>query len=229
VLVGDDRQRALIECKFYARAIDLPIVRNFFAVIEDVGCDLAAIVTTVGFSSNAQAYAAAKGIDLLLLRDTRDEDLEGGITSIQLHLPMFAVNLSDCRVAMPPDASHAEGQLTIALDDADVVIEHASGRRVPFAERFQEHHASFGFDHDDGAYPVADVFQGPTWLVAAEQRIPVSRIDWTFLVSRGTTTSVVEHEPLVSLVSYDGEVLEVMSEQQLHRVRFDREHLDEET
>jgi len=49
------------------------------------------------------------------------------------------------------------------------------------------------------------------------------------LLSRGTTTSVVEHEPLVSLVSYDGEVLEVMSEQQLHRVRFDREHLDEET
>jgi hypothetical protein len=223
VLVGDHRQRALIECKYYARKIDMPVVRNFYGAVEDIGCDLAAIVTTVGFSANVETYAAAKGIDLLLLREARDEDLDGRIKSVQLDLTIFHVSLRSCRVQQPPDPEgQQECSMSVALDDPSVVIKHASGRLVPFADRYYDHYRSFGFDHADGVYPVADVFEAPTWLVAGGECLPVERIDWEFTVSRGTQTTLIEHEPLLSLVSHDGAVLEVVSEAQLAEIRFQR-------
>ncbi len=226
VLVGDDRQRALIECKYYGRVIDMPVVRNFYGAVEDLGCDLAAIISTVGFSRNVKTYAAAKGIDLLLLRDSRTADLEGRVQRIGLELTIFGAHLRTCRVVAPPDVDvdvDDGQQMSIALDDPNCVLEHASGRRVPFVKRYHELFASFGFDDADGVYPVTDEFQAPTWLLVGDTRVPVQRIEWEWVVSRSTTTSIVEHEPLVSLVSSDGDVLEVVSEEQLRRTRFDRD------
>jgi hypothetical protein len=162
VLVGDERQRALIECKYYGRAIDMPVARNFYGAVEDLGCDLAAIASTVGFSRNVRTYAAAKGIDLLLLRDTVDSDLDGRVRRIEMELTVFGAHLRACRVVAPPEAAVDEGQLVVNLTDGDCVIEHASGRRVPFVQRYHELHRSFGFDDPDGVYPITEEFEAST-------------------------------------------------------------------
>lgn len=225
VLVGDERQRALIECKYYARGIDMPIVRNFFGAVADLGCDLAAIISTVGFSRNVKMFAAAHGIDLLLLGDSRDADLDGRVRRVQIDIEVFGAHLRRCRVVSLQDGlvEPVERQLRVTLDDETCFLEYTSGRRVPFAERYRELEASFGFDDPDGVYPVADEFQAPTWLVANDVREPITRIEWEWVVSRSSTPSVVvEHEPLVSLVSADGDVLEVVSEEQLRSMQAQR-------
>ena len=74
VVVGDERKRVLIEAKDYDRVVDLPVVRNFWAVVEDLKPDDAFVVTTEGFSDNAVKYATAKGIRLAILRPPRDAD-----------------------------------------------------------------------------------------------------------------------------------------------------------
>ena len=54
IVVGADRRRILIEAKDYERKASLPVVRDFSAVVEDLKPDEAFVVSTVGFSSNAQ-------------------------------------------------------------------------------------------------------------------------------------------------------------------------------
>jgi hypothetical protein len=54
-----------------------------------------------------------------------------------------------------------------------------------------------------------------------EARVPVASIEWEWVVARSTTSTVVEHEPLVSLVTGDGDVLQVVSEEHVQGVRFD--------
>jgi len=216
VVVGDESQRALIECKYYNRNIDMPVVRNFFGAVEDLGCAMAAIVTTQGFSENVRVYAKAKGIDLLVLRDVEEEDLEGRVQSIHIDVTAFHVALTACRVDSPADEAEAGNiQMAVSLTDQSVVLEYVSGRCEPFAERYRAHYGVFGFEHADGVYPVTDFFEEPTCLVVGDQRFPVQRIDWEFTVSRATTSTVVRHEPLVTLIDSNGDVLDVVSEEQL--------------
>src|SRR4051794_28281883 len=65
-VIGDAGRRILIETKDYDKVVDLPVVRNFFGVVEDIKPDEAFIVTTEGFSANATRYALAKGIRLAI-------------------------------------------------------------------------------------------------------------------------------------------------------------------
>jgi predicted RecB family endonuclease len=221
VVVGDEGQRALIECKYYNRNIDMPVVRNFYGAVEDLGCAMAAIVTTRGFSENVRTYAEAKRIDLLVLRDVEEGDLEDRIQCIHFDFTAFHVALTACRVESPTKETEAsETQMAVSLTDPGVAFEYASGRREPFAERYHAHYGVYGFDHADGVYPVTDLFEEPTWLVDGHVRVPVQRIDWEFTVSRSTTSTVVRHEPLVSLIDANGDVLDVVSEEQLQSMRF---------
>jgi hypothetical protein len=101
-----------------------------------------------------------------------------------------------------------------------VVFEYASGRREAFAARYHAYYSVYGFDNADGIYPVTDLFEDPTWIVDGDERIPVRRIDWEFTVSRSTTSTVIRHEPLVSLIDANGDVLDVLSEKQLQAMGF---------
>lgn len=84
--VAGVEHRTAIECKRYMRPVSIDVVRSFSAVIEDIGNTCGVIVTTVGFQSGAQKFAASKGIRLLTLRSPRDDDLAGLILSIVLNI-----------------------------------------------------------------------------------------------------------------------------------------------
>jgi hypothetical protein len=84
VVVGDDAKRVLIETKDYDKVVDLPVVRNFWGVVDDLRPDEAFMLTTVGFSDNARRYASAKGIRLAVLRPPLDEGWEGFVRRIVL-------------------------------------------------------------------------------------------------------------------------------------------------
>lgn len=87
VVVGEDRRRVLIEVKDYDRKVDLPVVRAFTAVVEDLKPAEAFVVTGVGFTPNAIAWAEAKGLTLAVLRPPNgDEDWGNFVRRIDVAL-----------------------------------------------------------------------------------------------------------------------------------------------
>ncbi|RKH53977.1 restriction endonuclease [Corallococcus sp. AB050B] len=81
--------RVLIECKDFdvsGDPVGLPIVRNFFAVIEDIRPDDAIIITCNDFTRDAKKYAKAKNIKLVTIRASREEDWNDRMQRFSFHL-----------------------------------------------------------------------------------------------------------------------------------------------
>jgi hypothetical protein len=99
------KRRVLIGCKDFdisGEKIGLDIIRNFRSVLEDTKADEGMVVTCNGFTTEAQKYAKAKGIKLVVLRATEPADMAGRIKTIfvNLHIlapktPTASVSLSD--------------------------------------------------------------------------------------------------------------------------------------
>jgi hypothetical protein len=121
-VVGDGRKRVLVEAKDYDKKVDLPIVRNFWAEVEDLKPDEAFVVTTVGYSYNAVKYASAKGIRLALLRPPHEDDWDGLVRRKVLEFEVTAQ-------AGPPAVTWH-----VHPDDHDKVDEEISRRLVETAE-----------------------------------------------------------------------------------------------
>jgi hypothetical protein len=76
----------LIECKNYASDITLEKVRNFFAVLRDIGNCQGIMVTKTGYQSGVVDFAKYYGIGLKLLRKPTDEDWEGRVKNICINI-----------------------------------------------------------------------------------------------------------------------------------------------
>lgn len=76
----------IIECKNYSSNLTLEKVRNFFAVVHDVGNCRGIMVTREGFQSGAAAFADFYGIRLKLLRKPKLEDFADRIRFAELQI-----------------------------------------------------------------------------------------------------------------------------------------------
>jgi len=88
----------LIECKNYSSAISLEKVRNFYAVLQDIGNCQGLMVTRTGFQSGVVKFAEYYGIGLKLLREPTDEDWEGRVKNIavKIHAVALATSPDKC-------------------------------------------------------------------------------------------------------------------------------------
>jgi len=78
--------KVIIECKNYASSLTLEKVRNFFAVIHDIGNVQGLMVTKTGYQTGAADFANYYGIALKILRKPTDEDWKGRIKDIHLNI-----------------------------------------------------------------------------------------------------------------------------------------------
>jgi hypothetical protein len=78
--------KVLVECKNYSENLSLEKVRNFFAVLHDIGGARGIMVTTVGYQSGASAFAEFYGIELKVLRKPTEEDWEGRVKNLILRI-----------------------------------------------------------------------------------------------------------------------------------------------
>jgi hypothetical protein len=93
VTVEGQSRRVLIECKDFdisGDKVGLPIVRNFWAVLDDTRADEGFIITCNGFTDDAAKYAKAKGIKLVVLRIHEEKDWEGFIKTVVVRLLALA-------------------------------------------------------------------------------------------------------------------------------------------
>lgn len=160
------RRRALVECKDYDRKIGLPLVRNFFGAVEDLGPDEAFMVTTVGYTKPARVYAAAKGIRLAMLRPPEGaEDWGNGVRQINvrlvMHVPAADPKL-DWRVA-PEDALALEGTPgsgRVNVDDVHVL--DADGESQTVRAMLEEHvRPPDGWEEEDKVSSGDVIFEQP--------------------------------------------------------------------
>ncbi|WP_409562256.1 restriction endonuclease [Hyphomicrobium sp. B1] len=87
--IAGTTRRTLIECKDYDLSggkVGLDIIRSFRSVVEDTGADEGIVITCNGFTEDAQAYAASKGIKLAVLRIFEERDREGRIERIIINI-----------------------------------------------------------------------------------------------------------------------------------------------
>ena len=73
----------LIECKNYNSSLTLEKVRNFFAVLHDIGNCTGVMVTPEGYQSGVVKFAEYYKISLKLLLEPTEEDWEGRIKDIK--------------------------------------------------------------------------------------------------------------------------------------------------
>ena len=88
---NESKKRILLECKDFdesGKKVGLGIIRNFFAVAEDIKPNKSIVVTCNGFTKEAKKYAKAKEIKLVILRKVKDEDLNKFIMQIAIDLDM---------------------------------------------------------------------------------------------------------------------------------------------
>ena len=84
----------LVECKNYTSAITLEKVRNFFAVLHDIGNCQGVMVTKAGYQSGVVEFARYYGIGLKLLRQPTAGDWVGRIKDIQVNIHAVALSSS---------------------------------------------------------------------------------------------------------------------------------------
>lgn len=82
----------LVECKNYASAITLEKVRNFFAVLHDIGNCQGIMVTKTGFQSGVVDFAKFYGIELKLLREPTEDDWKGKVRNITATIQAIALS-----------------------------------------------------------------------------------------------------------------------------------------
>lgn len=85
----------MIECKNYARSLTIEKVRNFYAVIQDIGNAQGLMVTKTGYQSGAADLAKFYGIGLKLLRKPTDDDWAGRIRDIHLDITAKSVVVTE--------------------------------------------------------------------------------------------------------------------------------------
>jgi hypothetical protein len=103
-VVGDDHTRILIETKDYDKVIGLPIIRNFWAAVEDIGPDEAFVITTVGYTKPAIQYAEAKDVRLALLRPPEEDDWAGVLRRVVIDMTMTGqIGLANITWELHPD------------------------------------------------------------------------------------------------------------------------------
>lgn len=105
VTIEGQSRRVLIECKDFdisGDKVGLPIVRNFWAVLDNTRANEGFIITCNGFTGDAAKYAKAKGIKLVVLRIHEEKDWEGYIKTVVVRLlalapanPTMTVHVSD--------------------------------------------------------------------------------------------------------------------------------------
>jgi len=193
-VVGEGRKRILIEAKDYDRKVDLPVVRDFSAVVDDLRPDDAFVVTTVGFSDNAQRWARAKGLTLALLRPPEGDDDWGNL----VRRINFRVNMSaagDPHVQWFVDRSEgrrfAEGRNPIGRRQMDDVWLGDTQRPTSrFRDLIEPQLAAQNAKlapGEAGELSGGHEFDRPTWLhLPGEAPIRVTGYEWTQTVSSAT-------------------------------------------
>ena len=103
---GLHRYRTAISCKNWNKKVGIPIVREFAQIVDDTKLSKGVIVSKLGFTGPAVAYAESKGIGLVELRKPLDRDWDGYVRVVRGTIVMDQTQVYDLHfhlIAPKPD------------------------------------------------------------------------------------------------------------------------------
>lgn len=234
VVVGDESKRVLIEAKDYDRKVSLPVVRDFSAVVADLEPEEAFVVSTVGFSENAQRWASDKGIKLAILRPPQDDEDWGQLLQ-RIDVSMRISAPADPKVTWFVDRSEAhrfqDGANPIGwrqIDDLGIggVGEEPGPLREILEPEMQEQLTKLRAG-TAGTLSGGQDFNEPRWLhMPGEEPLRVTGYEWTWEVVSGTHDFSVGFgvgglAAELVLRTLDGEIHRIFSNRQIASWTFD--------
>ncbi len=92
---GLHQYRTAISCKNWNKKVGIPIVREFSQIIADARLSKGVMVSKMGFTGPAMAYAEAKSIGLVELRRPLDKDWDGYIKEVHITLMLDQTEIHD--------------------------------------------------------------------------------------------------------------------------------------
>lgn len=210
----------LIECKNYASSLTLEKVRNFFAVVHDIGNAQGLMVTKTGYQSGAAEFANYYGLGLKLLRKPNNSDWEGRIKDIHLHLTAKSVVSSEdkpltTKVFISPIDTDQEARLNtfnerggIAIPNgADVCFLDANGNIATEEMRWWLPRQLKTLDKEDGG-PYSQKIELNEKYISVnidgkEELVRVIGLEVTYFVESYSQETVSHGEELVEAILKD--------------------------
>ena len=92
---GLHQYRTAISCKNWNKKVGIPIVREFVQIVDDARLSKGIIVSKMGFTAPAKAYAESKNIGLVELRRPLDKDWDGYIKEVNVTLMVDQTEIYD--------------------------------------------------------------------------------------------------------------------------------------
>ena len=144
-VVGDEHKRILVETKDYDKVIGLPIIRNFWGAVEDIGPDEAFVVTTVGHQAG-DPVRRGEGHPPCAAASAEEEDWTGVVRKVVLNITMTGqAGRANVTRQLHPDAttrptartwgSESPSPHSVQLADADGTNATSSQSSTPSSPR----------------------------------------------------------------------------------------------
>lgn len=234
VVVGDKRDRILIEAKHYDRKVGLGVLRDFSAVVEDLKPKEAFVITTVGFSAHAKKWAQSRGIRLAVLRPPRENDWKGLVRRIDSELKFSVPSTPVVQFKIHPDEGHRFENEHNPIGDRpieDIWLTDSSGTRFPFKSVFDplvEAESSKIAPGEAGEMEGSYDFDGEVFLLLPdEDPIRMTGFEWSQRVSVGSHRfsagdGIGGLAAELVLRTVDGEIHRMFTNKQIAELGFDK-------
>jgi hypothetical protein len=211
VTVNGQSRHILIECKDFDISGDKvgpPIVRNFWAVVDDTKAEEAIIITCNDFTKDAAKYAKAKGIKLVVLRSFEDSDWDGRIKTVIVNLVLLAPANPQVTINLPDAAEKqkfAEATNSLmrpgGIHQCDAVFMVKGQERVHFNRFLTERmNKSIPFANTPDKMNIRVDSDGWRIEVAGYDPVGFDRLDLTFDVHKNERQSAITSARMAELI-----------------------------
>jgi hypothetical protein len=119
---GIHTYRTAVECKYWDTRRPKDDVTKLAEILEDAQIHKGVIVSKVGFTDDAEAFARYKNIDLVELRQPTDADWKGRVKDIHLNLICRVPITTDFRMDIVDDDPQPSVMTSQAADTSALVI-----------------------------------------------------------------------------------------------------------
>ena len=196
---GIHSRRTAIECKFWSSKVSKDAVAKLSGIIEDARIEKGVIVSRLGFTPDAVAFAKDKNIGLVELREPVDEDWQGRIRTIHINMQITAPEVYGYEFIW----GNTEGQgkeFQISALTSDILIHTSDGNSTSLHELTNSKPGNVSREGEVESYSVP--FPSGTTLSfpTSESKVPIREMRFKIRYEVATEEMEIRAEDHVFMV-----------------------------
>jgi hypothetical protein len=131
--------KTAIECKYWDKTVNKDTVMKVSEIDNDAQLNKGVIVSKLGFTPDAIAFAKFQNVGLIELREMKDEDWEGRIKQIEINMNALLPEITGVEFIIDPSVQTNIKKGRVLVEFFEIKL--PSGERVKFSEyvkKFQQ-------------------------------------------------------------------------------------------